>query len=182
MRRGRARALYRRLLEQTQHVKVWLSFARFEHETAHSDASARAVLRDADACFRAAADTPLEQQQQRDARALVAETALSLEREIGDPAAIAAAQARLPQRVRRRRALQAADGADAGWEEYWEYVFPGEDGDPAAAAAAAASPALRLLERARLWKRQRLAAAESTSSTDPVTVKTEDSVSTGNSV
>lgn len=174
----RARALYRRLLEQTQHVKVWLSYARFEHETAHSDANARAVLRDADACLRAAADTPREQQQQqREARALVAEAALSLERDIGDPAAIAAAQARLPQRVRRRRPLQAADGADAGWEEYWEYVFPGEDGD-AAAAAAAASPAMRLLERARLWKRQRLA-AEGTGVPEPVTVKTEESLPSG---
>lgn len=164
---ARARALYRRLLEQTQHVKVWLAFARFEHETAHSAANARAVLREADACFRAAPDSPLDRPQQREARALVAETALSLERDIGDPAAIAAAQARLPQRVRRRRALRAADGSDAGWEEYWEYVFPGED-DP----NAHASPAMRLLERARLWKRQRLAAAEGT--TDSVSVKQEE--------
>lgn len=33
----RARKLYRRLLERTQHVKVWLSFAQFELQQEHED-------------------------------------------------------------------------------------------------------------------------------------------------
>ena len=32
---GRARALYRRLISKTKHVKVWISFAKFEAENAH---------------------------------------------------------------------------------------------------------------------------------------------------
>ena len=152
----RARTLYRRLLEHTKHVKVWLSFARFEHETAHNDDNARAVLREADACFSGNAEIDpdateferdMAQQQMRENRALVAETALNLEMQIGDAAMIEAARKRVPKRIKKRRVIQAADGSDAGWEEYWEYVFPGEE---------AAAPALKLLERARMWKRQKM--------------------------
>ena len=36
-------------------------------------------------------------------------------------------------------------GADAGWEEYWDYIFPEEE---------AAKPNLKLLEMAKMWKKK----------------------------
>ena len=34
-----------------------------------------------------------------------------------------------------------------GWEEYWDYIFPDDE---------KALPNLKLLEKARMWKRQKL--------------------------
>jgi len=42
---GRARALYRRLLDRSAHVKVWLAAARFEAKVAQRAGDARGVLR-----------------------------------------------------------------------------------------------------------------------------------------
>ena len=36
-------------------------------------------------------------------------------------------------------------GADAGWEEYWDYIFPEEE---------AAKPNMKLLEMAKKWKQK----------------------------
>lgn len=32
----------------------------------------------------------------------------------------------MPKKVKRRRQIQTEDGVDAGWEEYFDYVFPDE--------------------------------------------------------
>jgi crooked neck len=41
----KVRELYNRLLELTKHVKVWLSYARFEHETSCNYGEARKVFK-----------------------------------------------------------------------------------------------------------------------------------------
>ncbi|CAO2578504.1 Crooked neck-like protein 1 [Lemmus lemmus] len=51
----------------------------------------------------------------------------------------------MPEKVKKRRKVQADDGSDAGWEEYYDYIFP-ED--------AANQPNLKLLAMAKLWKKQ----------------------------
>lgn len=41
---SRVRDLYVKLLTKTKHVKVWLSYARFESDTAHDPQCARVVF------------------------------------------------------------------------------------------------------------------------------------------
>lgn len=43
----KVRELYRRLISRTKHVKVWLSFAKFEQENAKDASNARGVYNEA---------------------------------------------------------------------------------------------------------------------------------------
>ena len=58
---------------------------------------------------------------------------------------------KFPRRVKRRRAILTEDGAQAGMEEYYDYIFPDEAG---------AQPHLKLLEAAYRWKKQRTEESE----------------------
>jgi crooked neck len=49
---GRVRELYKRLLQRTKHVKVWLSYAKFEAENARDADLSRLVYQDAYSHFR----------------------------------------------------------------------------------------------------------------------------------
>ena len=53
---------------------------------------------------------------------------------------------KMPRRVKRKRAIFADDGAPAGQEEYYDYIFPEEQG---------AAPNLKILEAAYAWKKRR---------------------------
>jgi hypothetical protein len=46
----------------------------------------------------------------------------------GDEASRAAVEALMPRRVKRRRQIQTEDGLDAGWQEYYDYLFPTDNG------------------------------------------------------
>lgn len=63
---------------------------------------------------------------------------------------VAEVRGKFPRRVKRRRAIVTEDGAPAGMEEYYDYIFPDEAG---------AQPHLKLLEAAYRWKKQRAAPA-----------------------
>jgi crooked neck len=168
-----ARALYERLLERTQHVKVWLSFAAFEaaplplpstgddaadaaaaeaaaqapppEEAAEARASAaRAVYTRADRALATAA--PVD----KEARVMLLEAWRAFEAACGDAALLRAVDERLPKRVKRRRQLTSEDGTPAGMEEYYDYIFP-EEG--------AAAPNLKILEAAYRWKQAQAAKA-----------------------
>lgn len=39
-------------------------------------------------------------------------------------------QSQMPRRVKKRRQLTTDTGADAGWEEYWDYIFPEDEVTP----------------------------------------------------
>lgn len=148
----RARALYSALLQRTKHLKVWVSYAKFEHTDAHNDANARRIFEEAEAYFKA--------EQLRDERALLLETWLDFEKDVaggdgdsdgGVPPRVAEVQARLPRKVKKQRTIKAEDGSDAGIEEYWEYVFPDEG---------SFAPNSKFLERARSWKKKKIEAAD----------------------
>ncbi len=165
--RTAARALYERLLARTQHVKVWLSFAQFEAaplpapEGADDAAAAAAAAADADAApeeapdARAAAARGVYARAERalagaaaaaadkEARVMLLEAWRAFEASAGTAASLSAVEARLPRRVKRRRALTSADGTPAGVEEYYDYIFPEEGG---------AAPSLKILEAAYRWK------------------------------
>jgi crooked neck len=53
---------------------------------------------------------------------------------------------KMPRRVKRKRPIYTEDGTPAGQEEYYDYIFPEEQG---------AMPNLKILEAAYKWKRQK---------------------------
>lgn len=123
--RPAARALYTQLLARTQHVRVWLSFAAFEaaplpgagegagaggeEAPAQRAARARAVYARADAALRLAPDD-------KEPRVMLLEAWRAAEEAAGDGDAARAVDARMPRRVKRRRALHTEDGEPAGVE------------------------------------------------------------------
>jgi len=134
----RTRALYRALLERTKHVKVWVSYAKYEGESAGLDAAA-AVFQEAEDHFKEGG--------QKDERVLVLEAHAELLQASGDASRLKAVTAKMPTRLKKKRPLQADDGSSLGWEEYYDYVFPEEQ---------AKAPSLKLLEMAHKWKRQKV--------------------------
>eukprot|EP00957_Ditylum_brightwellii_P001038 82390-Ditylum_brightwellii.AAC.1 len=60
----------------------------------------------------------------------------------------------MPRRVKRKRMQTDDDGAELGWEEYFDYHFPDEEG--------AATSNLKILEMAAKWKKMQQQQAAST--------------------
>ncbi|GFO15887.1 pre-mRNA-splicing factor clf1 [Plakobranchus ocellatus] len=132
-----ARNLYRRLLERTQHVKVWISFAKFELTIPEEGAldKARAVYR--------SGNNKLKASQDKEERLVLLEAWQALEEAAGDEKSAQEVEKQMPQKVKKRRKIQTEDGMDAGWEEYFDYIFPDEE---------SAKPNLKLLALAKMWK------------------------------
>ena len=91
----KARELYRRLLERTSHVKVWLSLSQFE----------RQMITKRHLLLEAWTDFESEDGDEK-SKAQVADRDL------------------MPKRVKKRRKIETEDGSDQGWEEYFDYIFP----------------------------------------------------------
>jgi crooked neck len=167
--RVRARALYERLLDRTKHVKVWMSYALFEAapmgggggdeeeddttEKAEARASdseeetvsareirAREVYERALRCLKETAPDAKEE------RVMLLEAWRSFEGSRSDGGDVSLVESKMPKRVKRKRAIFADDGAPAGQEEYYDYIFPEEQG---------AAPNLKILEAAYAWKKRR---------------------------
>ncbi|KAM4833006.1 crooked neck-like protein 1 isoform X2 [Urocitellus parryii] len=135
----RTRNLYRQLLQRTQHVKVWISFAQFELSTGKegSVAKCRQIYEEANKTMRNC--------EEKEERLMLLESWRSFEDEFGTASDKERVDKLMPEKVKKRRKVQADDGSDAGWEEYYDYIFP-ED--------AANQPNLKLLAMAKLWKKQ----------------------------
>ncbi len=54
--------------------------------------------------------------------------AVYLQLEHGDAATIERVENEMPRRVKKRRQIQTEEGVDAGWEEYYDYIFPSDQG------------------------------------------------------
>ena len=145
------RQLYERLLERTQHVKVWLSYAKFEvsADSEHGIQNAREVFKRANKALK---DANLNEE-----RAMVLEAWRDLEKERGSEESIASVQKVMPRRVKKRQKVYQEDGSDAGWEEYWAYVFPDD---------ISAAQNLKLLQMARMWKKNKELGLESESESE----------------
>ncbi|CAL8314973.1 unnamed protein product [Merluccius merluccius] len=133
------RDLYQRLLQRTQHVKVWISYAKFELSLDSPERlqRSRQIYEEANRSMRSC--------EEKEERLMLLEAWRELEREFGSDSAQERVAELLPEKVKKRRKLTAEDGSDAGWEEYYDYIFP-ED--------AANQPNLKLLAMAKMWKRQ----------------------------
>lgn len=147
-----ARNLYERLLARSGHVKVWVSYGRFEYESSEGDevddqsASAtdrsRAVYSRAYAALKAAG--------LKEERLLLLESwrgtesdALQASRRGASREHLAAVEARFPTKIKMKR--QTEDGEE---EDYLDYVFPDDEKKLVG---------MKLLEKAMAWKK---AAAE----------------------
>ena len=135
---GNCRKLFERLLERTQHVKVWLSYGKFEISSGSEEGvkNAREVFRKA--------NKALKHGNQNEERAMILEAWQAFERKHGDEGSLADIEKIMPRRVKKRRKVYQEDGSDAGWEEYWDYVFPDD---------VSVAPHLKLLQMARMWKK-----------------------------
>ncbi|KAJ8008895.1 hypothetical protein DPEC_G00083180 [Dallia pectoralis] len=133
------RGLYQRLLQRTQHVKVWISHAQFELSIDCADRLQRCrdIFEEANKGLRSC--------EEKEERLMLLESWREFEHEFGSETSRERVKKLLPEKVKKRRKLTAEDGSDAGWEEYYDYIFP-ED--------AANQPNLKLLAMAKMWKRQ----------------------------
>eukprot|EP01111_Echinosteliopsis_oligospora_P009984 TRINITY_DN3023_c0_g1_i2.p1 TRINITY_DN3023_c0_g1~~TRINITY_DN3023_c0_g1_i2.p1 ORF type:complete len:681 (-),score=170.49 TRINITY_DN3023_c0_g1_i2:88-2130(-) len=129
------RELYKRLLERTKHVKVWISLAQFEKDIENVE-GARQAYKDA---FTSLKNTELKEE-----RLMLVESWKEFETEQGDPVHIAEVTKMMPKKIIRRRSVKALDGSDAGLEEYYDYIFPDEQ---------TSAPNLKILEMAHKWKK-----------------------------
>ncbi|DBA78970.1 hypothetical protein WJX77_006390 [Trebouxia sp. C0004] len=173
--RENTRKLYERLLQRTKHVKVWLSYASFEatpasmlgeeeQEEDGSEAGRRqaaaeqegpAAAADREAHTRSVYERAFRslRENQPDAkeeavmlleawRAFEADTVAAEQRQT----AVEAVERKMPKKLKKKRKVQTDEGMDAGMEEYYDYVFPEEEGS---------ASNLKFLERAQAWKRQK---------------------------
>lgn len=128
----RARDLYERLLEKTDHVKVWISYAHFEinvpdegEEEEEEEDEEKPVSDEAKARARKVfqrAHKAMRDKELKEERVTLLNAWLSFERIHGSEADVDGVQAQMPRRTKRRRKLE-----DDTWEEYVDYVFPADD-------------------------------------------------------
>ena len=77
---------------------------------------------------------------------LLLEKWLDFEQKKGDAANLTDVKKRLPKKVIKKRKVIGPGGIDLGLEEYIDYIFPGDE----------EAKKLKILEKARLWKRAKL--------------------------
>lgn len=134
----RTRKLYERLLEKTDHVKVWISLAQFGATALGKGMeTARKVMEDA--------YQHLKRENLMEERVLLLDAWRVLEQEKGTPDDVAKVEAKMPRRVKRKRMQHDEQGNDLGWEEYFDYQFPDDEGG-------ASANNFKILEMAAKWK------------------------------
>lgn len=147
----KARSLYERLLEKTGHVKVWISFAQFEGtEVGKGVDAARSTF------YRA--HERLKEAGLKEERVLLLDAWRVFEKTKGDAQSLAKVESMLPRRVKRKRMRTDEDGAELGWEEYFDYHFPNDED--------ANAGNLKILEMAAKWKQAQQADSSSSEEED----------------
>lgn len=130
----RTRALYERLLQKTDHVKVWISWAQFEIGVPDSDSAEdaaatedeeRAVSEAAKARARNIFERAHKRMKDKDLkedRVALLNAWRSFENTHGSAEDIEKIEKQMPRKVKKRRKLD-----DDSFEEYLDYVFPADD-------------------------------------------------------
>ncbi|CAG9859202.1 unnamed protein product [Phyllotreta striolata] len=135
-----ARQIYERLLERTSHVKVWLSYAKFElNNPSEEDFNVRLARR----IFERANEN-LKNVPEKEARVLLLENWKEFENNHGDDEHKEKVNAKMPKRIKKRQKVIDEDGVEQGWEEVFDYIFPEDE---------ASRPNLKLLAAAKNWKK-----------------------------
>lgn len=135
-----ARQLYERLLDRTVHVKVWISFAKFELMSESEDNMnidlARRVYERANDYLRNGAE--------KESRVVLLEAWRDFEMQHGTENTYNKVIEKMPRRVKKRQKIISESGIDEGWEEVFDYIFPEDE---------MARPNLKLLAAAKNWKK-----------------------------
>lgn len=142
----RARQLYERLLEKTDHVKVWINYARFEINIPEEDegnADEQQVVSEeardrARKVFQRAHDV-FKEKDLREDRADLLSAWKSFEQTHGNADNIAKIEKQMPRKAKKRRKVD-----DDQYEEYLDYIFPADDESAAKLSS--------FLQRAHAWK------------------------------
>lgn len=121
--------LYEQLLDQTNHVKVWLSYAQFFEDLEQFDRSRSTYER---ANERLRDEEPL-------ARVVLLEAWQEFEGRLGESGLDISDK--MPKKVKKRKRDEEGDEDD--WLEYYEYVFPDSDKKKSS-----------LMDRVKRWKEQ----------------------------
>jgi Pre-mRNA 3''-end processing (cleavage and polyadenylation) factor len=166
----RVRQLYERLLQKTDHVKVWLNYARFESSVLGEEGEEEEEEEEEkplgeDAIIRSRAVFSRAEKALKDKgltndvscyshnphtirsiltcvqRVAILDAWQAFEHESGSPEDIEKVDKQMPRRVKKRRKL-----GDDKYEEYLDYVFPADD--------QSAANLSRLLQKAHQWKQQ----------------------------
>ncbi|XP_071707433.1 uncharacterized protein [Rutidosis leptorrhynchoides] len=158
----RSRQLYERLLDRTKHLKVWISYAKFEAfsmEKVEQEVDleqkklclqrARRVFENAINYYKSSAPELKEE------RAVLLEEWLNLETSFGDLGDKQLVRVQQPMKLKKKRKIEIDDGSD-GYEEYIDYLFPEES----------QASTLKLLEQAHKWKRLKRDEDEDTLASD----------------
>lgn len=139
-----ARQLYERLLDKTAHVKVWISYAKFEvtceenSEDGLNVGLSRRVYERANDSLRASSE--------KETRVILLEAWRDFEAEHGTRESQEKIADKMPRRVKKRQRIISESGIEEGWEEVFDYIFPEDE---------AARPNLKLLAAAKNWKKQK---------------------------
>ncbi|KAG8785197.1 NineTeen Complex (NTC) component [Ceratobasidium sp. 428] len=158
--RERTRVLYRRLLERTGHVKVWIAFALFEaaRMDAEEEEGGEAVeggegdLEKAREVFQEGYNS-LRQRGLKEERVVLLESWKAFETEHGTEEHVAKVQAMMPQIIKRWR----KSDESGALEEYWDMLFADDERE--------ANPtSFKLLQMAHAWKNAQAAVREDSDS------------------
>lgn len=142
-----ARALYKRLLDRTDHVKVWIAYAKFEFVNTLNGEQVSERLDAARKVFETAYKTlRTNRPDAKEERVVLLEAWKVFEQENGDEKSVESVTKRLPKAIKRRRkVVDEATGVELNqWEEYYDYLFPDEETQ---------KPSLKLLQLAHQWKK-----------------------------
>ncbi|EFQ28723.1 hypothetical protein CGRA01v4_10126 [Colletotrichum graminicola] len=143
----RTRELYERLLEKTDHVKVWISFAHFELNIPEDEDEAEEeapISNEAKARARKVFERAHKSMRDKDLKeeaVTLLNAWLSFERTHGAADDVEKVQKLMPRKTKRRRRLD-----DDSFEEYIDYVFPADDKQT--------QNLSNLLAMAQAWKQQ----------------------------
>ncbi|KAK3078352.1 NineTeen Complex (NTC) component [Coniosporium uncinatum] len=144
----RARQLYERLLEKTNHVKVWTAYADFEvgvpEEGEEVTDEARPVSDAAKARARKVferAYKSFKDKELKEDRVALLLSWKQFEQAYGSAEDLEKVEKQMPRRVKRRRKLD-----DDSFEEYMDYLFPADDEQEAKVS--------KLLQMAHKWKQE----------------------------
>ncbi|KAI9252675.1 hypothetical protein BY458DRAFT_522730 [Sporodiniella umbellata] len=137
----RARDLYHRLLERTEHVKVYISFAQFELSIPCDEGSDENAKRSR-AIFSKAYDK-MKEKELKDERVILLEAWKEFEENYGTEETKEVVQKKMPKVVKKRREAKDSTEDNIIHEEYFDYIFPDDQ---------APNRSLKILQMAQAWK------------------------------
>lgn len=142
-----ARQIYERLLERTGHVKVWISFAKFELSADYEvDDMMQGMNVDLARRVYERANDHLRAIGEKESRVVLLEAWRDFETQHGTEDSFEKVIDKMPRRVKKRQKIVSETGIEEGWEEIFDYIFPEDE---------MARPNLKLLAAAKNWKKKR---------------------------